>query len=67
MYRWYPPASNTPLMLKWLAKKNQPELFADVDMDAEVRAYYKRFYNLDLTDEDLRRIFSPAREAADAK
>ena len=67
MYRWYPPASDTPLVLKWLAKKNQPELFADVDMDAEVRAYYKRFYNLDLTDEDLRRIFSPAREAADAK
>ena len=67
MYRWYPPASDTPLVLKWLAKKNQPELFADVDMDAEVRAYYKRFYNLDLTDEDLRRIFRPAREAADAK
>ena len=67
MYRWYPPASDTPLVLKWLAKKNQPELFADVDMDAEVRAYYKRFYNLDLTDEDLRNIFNPAREAANAK
>ena len=67
MYRWYPPASDTPLVLRWLAKKNQPELFADVDMDAEVRAYYKRFYNLDLTDEDLRRIFSPAREAAGTK
>lgn len=67
MYRWYPPASDTPLVLKWLAQKNQPELFARVDMDAEVRSYYKRFYGVDLTDDELHRIFHPVREAANTK
>ena len=64
MYRWFPPASDTPLVLKWLAQKNQPELFADIDMEQEVRDYYERFYNVSLTDEDVNQIFHPAREAA---
>jgi iron complex transport system substrate-binding protein len=64
MYRWYPPASDTPLVLKWLATKNQPELFKDIDMNAEVTDYYKRFYGVDLTGENLYRIFHPSREAA---
>ena len=64
MYRWFPPASDTPLVLKWLAQKNQPELFADVDMEAEVRTYYNCFYGVDLTDDDISQIFNPAREAA---
>jgi iron complex transport system substrate-binding protein len=64
MYRWYPPASDTPLVLKWLATKNQPELFKDIDMNAEVRDYYKRFYGVGLTDENLYQIFHPSREAA---
>lgn len=67
MYRWFPPASDTPLVLKWLAQKNQPELFADIDMKAEVKAYYQRFYNVELSDEDIHQIFNPAREAAGVK
>jgi iron complex transport system substrate-binding protein len=65
MYRWYPPASDTPLVLMWLAKHEQPELFAHIDMEKEVRAYYKRFYRLDLSDDQVRRIFNPSRDAAD--
>ena len=64
MYRWFPPASDTPLVLRWLAQKNQPQLFADVDMEQEVRPYYERFYNVALSDEDITQIFNPAREAA---
>lgn len=64
MYRWFPPASDTPLVLKWLAQKNQPELFKDVDMNQEVKTYYKRFYHVDLTDDDIYQIFHPAREAS---
>ena len=64
MYRWFPPASDTPLVLKWLATKNQPELFADIDMEQEVRDYYKRFYNVELTDEDIDQIFNPSSEAS---
>ncbi len=64
MYRWFPPASDTPLVLKWLAQKNQPELFADIDMEAEVRSYYQQFYNVELTDDDIYQIFHPASEAS---
>ena len=64
MYRWFPPASDTPLVLRWLAQKNHPQLFADVDMEQEVRTYYERFYNVALSDEDITQIFNPAREAA---
>lgn len=65
MYRWYPPASDTPLVLKWMAQKNHPELFPHMDMEEEVRIYYKRFYHVDLTDEDIYQIFHPSREAAE--
>lgn len=64
MYRWFPPSSDTPLSLMWLAKSIQPELFEDMDMDQEIKDYYSRFYNVELTDEDLNAIYHPAREAA---
>ncbi len=64
MYRWFPPASDTPLVLKWLATKNQPEIFADIDMEQEIKDYYQEFYQVELTDEDIEQIFNPAREAA---
>jgi len=66
VYRWYPPSSDTPLMLLWMAKTNYPDLFADIDMEQEIRDYYKNFYNLELTDEDIVNIFNPTREAAGA-
>ena len=31
-YRWDPPGVETPLMVKWLAKIQHPELFEDMDM-----------------------------------
>lgn len=64
MYRWFPPASDTPLVLQWLAKMIQPEAFADLDMDTEIRAFYKTHYHVDLTDEDLEKIYNPTREAS---
>ncbi|MDY4611717.1 MAG: ABC transporter substrate-binding protein [Sphaerochaetaceae bacterium] len=65
MYRWYPPSSDTPLVLMWLAKHNQPDLFADIDMEQEVRDYYMRFYNMELSDDQVFQIFHPSRDAAD--
>lgn len=64
MYRWYTSSSDAPLMLKWLAKNNYPELFEDMDMNEEVKNYYKSAYGIDLTDEQVEKIFSPSREAA---
>ena len=64
MYRWYPPSSDTPLALLWMAKTLHPDLFADIDFDQMVREYFQRFYNVALTAEDLHRIYNPAREAS---
>ena len=64
MYRWAPPSSDTPLALQWFAKQIQPELFSDIDMDAEITKYFKQFYGVDLTASDLEAIYNPARAAS---
>lgn len=63
-YRWFPPSSDTPVALYWFAKTLQPELFKDIDMDKEVKDYFKTYYNFDLNDEELKKIYNPPREAA---
>ena len=64
MYRWFPPSSDTPLALMWLAKQVQPELFDYIDMDAEIKDYFAKYYQVELTDADIQAIYHPAREAA---
>lgn len=64
MYRWYVACSDSPLVLLWMAKQNQPELFADIDMDEEMKEFYKKFYNVDLSEDDLEKIYNSSREAA---
>lgn len=64
-YRWYPPSSDAPLMLLWMAQKNQPELFNDLDFIAALRAYFVRFHDYHLSDEEVYAILNPPREAAD--
>lgn len=63
IYRWFPPSGDAPLMLKWLALNNQPELF-DYDMNKEIKTYYKNFYEFDVTDEEVENILHPSSEAA---
>jgi len=41
------------LLLQFLAKLLYPELFADLDLAAEVKAYYARFYRTILTDAEV--------------
>lgn len=64
MYRWYVASSDSPLVLLWMAKQNHPELFADIDMDKEMKEFYKKFYNVDLSNDDLKKIYNSSREAA---
>ncbi|QCR33597.1 ABC transporter substrate-binding protein [Lysinibacillus sp. SGAir0095] len=63
IYRWFPPSGDAPLMLKWLANINQPDLF-NYEMKEEIRSYYKDFYEFDLTDEDIHKILHPSSDAA---
>lgn len=63
IYRWFPPSGDAPLMLKWMANHNQPELF-DYDMNDEIKTYYKDFYNFDVTDDEVETILHPSSDAA---
>jgi iron complex transport system substrate-binding protein len=64
MYRWFPPSSDSALTLFWLAKTAHPDLFGDIDLNREIRDYYRRFYNVDLSDGEIAKIYNPPREAA---
>lgn len=59
IFQWYPPSADAPLMLKWMAQKNQPELFADYVIEQEVKAYYSRFYGYELSDAEAALILDP--------
>ena len=64
MYYWFPPCSDSPLALQWLAKNLYPELFSDLDMDAVICDYYSEFYGIELTEEDLNTLYNPPAESA---
>jgi iron complex transport system substrate-binding protein len=63
IYRWFPPSCDTPLMLKWLAQKNHPDLFT-YPIETEIKNYYKTHYAYDLTDDEVNFILNPAAAAA---
>ncbi|MBK8023480.1 MAG: ABC transporter substrate-binding protein [Chloroflexi bacterium] len=46
-YSWDQPDPRWILGLTWLAKTIQPDLFADLDMEAEIRSFYSELYGLD--------------------
>lgn len=64
MYRWYVTCSDSPMMLLWLAKQQHPQLFEDVDFNKTMKEFYEKFYNFELTDEDIEQILNPNRAAA---
>lgn len=59
IFQWYPPSADAPLMLKWMAQKSQPALFADYDIEDEIKSYYSRFYGYDLSDDEVALILDP--------
>lgn len=57
--RWGHPGSlETPLAILWSAKILYPELFAQIDMKAETKAFYKKFFNYELSEEMTKKILS---------
>ena len=63
-YRSYTPSTDTHMTLLWMAKQVYPDLFSDVDMTQEVKDYYKELYGVDLSGEQVQRMYHPGREAA---
>jgi iron complex transport system substrate-binding protein len=58
-YRSYAPSIEFSVVLKWMAAKNNPALFADMDIDREVAAFYREFYGYTMTQGDLDAMLRP--------
>lgn len=63
LYRSFTPSIDSPLTLLWMAKTLHPERFADVDLKAETKRFYKTVFGTKLTDEQVERIYRPAKAA----
>ena len=57
MYPWERASPEEALQVLWAAKTLHPDRFGDIDMRAEARNFYQRFFNYALTDADLDLIF----------
>ena len=47
-------------MLKWMASINHPELFADMDMTEEVKAFIDQFYGVVPPNEQVAVLLNPS-------
>ena len=57
--RWAHPGSvESPIAALYVAKLLYPEQFADIDMAAETKDFYSRFFDITLSDEDVESILS---------
>lgn len=59
IFQWYPPSADAPLMLQWIAQVTHPEAFDDYRIEDVIHDYYQRFYNYDLSDEEVALILDP--------
>ena len=64
MYRSYTCGVDTPVTLLWMAKTVYPELFEDIDITAEAQKYYKAVFDIELTTEQVEKIFAPSSDAS---
>ncbi|MGB4242397.1 MAG: ABC transporter substrate-binding protein [Dethiobacteria bacterium] len=57
--RWgHPYSIETPLAILWTAKTIYPELFPDIDIEKETRDFYLKFFDYQLSDEQVAKILS---------
>lgn len=66
-YRSFAPNLDLAVVLEFMALKNYPELFKDIDIRAEYKKQFKEFYDLDLNEKQLDEILSPSRAAGETK
>ena len=59
MFWWCRETSEEALQFLWLAKKLYPEQFSDVDMQKETRDFYRSFFGLTLSGEQIAAILNP--------
>lgn len=58
IFAWDRYSGEEALQVLWIAKKVNPEQFADLDMMKEVQQFYKKYYDYELSDEDATRLLN---------
>ncbi|EJP75587.1 ABC transporter substrate-binding protein [Campylobacter sp. FOBRC14] len=53
VFKWDRHGAEGALQILWAGKILHPELFTDIDMRAETKAFYKRFFRYDLSDAEF--------------
>ena len=63
-FRTYSVSADMTVTLLWVAKTIYPDLFSDIDTDAEVKDFYQRIYGVTLTDEQVAAMYDPQGDVA---
>ena len=58
VFAWDRYSGEEALQVLWAAKKLNPDLFEDVDMEQETKDFYLQFYGYKLTDDEVERILT---------
>ena len=58
MWNWLTPNPDAPLVLAWLASETYPEAFKDYDLKKVIKDYYQKWYNYELSDEQIEDMFN---------
>ena len=56
------PGGGNPLTVKWVAKIQHPDLFADLDIRQETADFFKEVYDFTLTEEMLDMILNDVQD-----
>lgn len=59
VYLWSVRSAEGALQPLWLAKTFYPQIFADVNLEEEVKKFYLKFYRYELSDEEVKQILNP--------
>lgn len=59
MFNWGSPNVDSPLALIWMTMKNYPDLIEEDFFNNYMKEYYKRQYDIDLSDELIQSILNP--------
>lgn len=56
IFGWDPPTPEASLHVLWLAQHNPPDLFDSWDIEDELTKFFEKFYNYDLSQDDIDQI-----------
>lgn len=58
VFAWDRYSGEEALQVIWAAKKLNPDLFKDINMEQETKDFYETFYGYQLTDDEVKRILN---------